>query len=106
MSNIITSANFKLEIIKGFHPQFIQSSEPNRNIHEVARVTTSFRTFVVLQDFNNRQDVWLNEWLGSSIEEIKDDALFHDLYAFLFEKGVVTINANQDTEAEKQGGVR
>jgi hypothetical protein len=106
MSNIITSTNFQLEIIPGFHPFRVESPDPSRSIHEVARVKTAFRTFVLLQDFNNQQDVWLNEFTGSTIEVIEDDELFKALFAFLLDKGVLTVDADQDAQAEKQGGVR
>lgn len=79
---------------------------PNTRIHIVAQVTTGLRNFILLQDFNHVEQVWLNEVsVTGNVYEITDDSLFHDLYAFLAEQGLVTVYANQDQNDSKQGGV-
>jgi hypothetical protein len=62
-------------------------------LYEIATVSTGLRDFVVIQDFNTMQ-IWINEWLGGTLYEIDDDALFHDIYAFLQENRILTVNAN------------
>lgn len=94
MANVNRSTRFKLKITRP--PLYLEGPDPEKSMHEIATVSTGLRDFVVIQDFNDKEmRVWINEFIGGSIYVIEDDELFKDLYAFLLEQGVVTVNATE-----------
>jgi hypothetical protein len=89
MAEILTSTRFKL-VRHPDDPSPVAGPDPNRNIHVIARITTGLRDFIVMQDFNNYNDVWIEESTGGTIAYIEDDELWKDLYEFIKERGVLT----------------
>lgn len=94
MSHLSTSTRFALRHTR--EPIHIPGPNPEQYICIVAQVTTGLREFVLLQDLRHQDQVWLNEIsVTGNLYAIDDDDLFHDLYAFLTEKGYITINVTE-----------
>jgi hypothetical protein len=84
----------------------VPSINPDRKMHVVCIVSSGFREFALLQDFANPDKIWLNEIIGSQLEEIVDDNLFKELWDYLCQERILLIYADEKEEAEKQGGIR
>jgi len=95
MANINRSTRFQFKLTRP--PQYLSGPDANKSMHEIATITTGLRDFIVIQDFNDKEmRIWINELIGGSLYTIDDDDLFHDLYALLLEKGVITVHVNQN----------
>lgn len=103
MSKLIGGSKFQLT---STNPVPLPGPDPKRNLHKVCTISYGLREYILIQDFARPSDVWLNEVIGSSIEEITDDELFRDLWKFLYDNNIVSVYTDEQAETERQERLR
>lgn len=84
-SSIITLGQLQL---LDTEPRPLPSPDPARKMYHIATVLSGLREFALILDTNSRT-YWLNEVIGTHVEEIKSDELFRELWRFLYDHGVI-----------------
>ena len=94
MNPLQRGLKYKLLDTKKF---FLQVNGAERRFLHMATVGSGLREYILLMDTVTKK-VYLNDITGGRLEEIESDDEFKEIYAFLYDKGIVI----HRTDGQKQ----